>query len=328
MDFIVNHPTISKFLSQFPSENWNEVIISAILNGIPSITPSFHSGNKSDSSPIPFLKQQLNSMKEELEKLNTSLEGPKNSLKFLTKRPSPEKKTPRKCDGKTEETPRFQKFSPAKKSVSPIRSKIPLKSSSQTRYKSSNQWHITKPPSNKTRTIPKYLQNVDSKIKNDVHKDIANYMSLIEYTTNDTIEKNSLSMIDLSDKDTRKESQVIFFDSNESKSNSFSMNSEVRLINTLEGTFTNKEITHKAHPSQEIHQYRNVDTPRYPSEYHKDNQESDILNIAESFLSGDLIAELSELNMNFDRSKCAKSQQVPPLDLLSSEENITPFRQR
>ena len=153
-------------------------------------------------------------------------------------------------------------------------------------------------------------------------------MSLIEYTTNDTIEKNSLSMIDLSDKDTRKESQVIFFDSNESKSNSFSMNSEVRLINTLEGTFTNKEITHKAHPSQEIHQYRNVDTPRYPSEYHKDNQESDILNIAESFLSGDLIAELSELNMNFDRSKCAKSQQVPPLDLLSSEENITPFRQR
>ena len=327
MDFIINHPTISNFLNQFPSENWKEILIEAILRGIPHISPSLHNNYKDDQSSLPLLRKQLNSMKEELEKLNKSLEEPKNSLKSLGKKPPPEIKTPKKSERKTEETPRFQKHSPNKYSISPIRSRVPSKTISQERNKSSSQWYLAKPQP-KPRTIPKYLKNVDSKIKYEVQKDIANYKSLIESMPEDSIEKSSLSIIDLSDKDIKKESQAVFFDSNESKSNSFSMNSEVRLITTLEGTFTNQDIAHKIQPSQEIPIDRDFETPRYPSEYHKDNQESEILEIAESFLTGTLMAELSNLNTSIDRKKCIYSQQIPPLDLLSSEENITPFRQR
>jgi hypothetical protein len=321
MDFITYHPAIHKFLSQFHQSKWNEMIISAILIGIPILSQQLF--YQPDQASIPILKQQLKSMKEELDKLNKSLEDPKNSLKALKKH-TVENKILRKHDGKLEETPRFQKYSPHKNSVSPIRTKRSIKNSSPVRYKSTSQWRTAKPPI-KPRFIPKYLQNVDSKIKCDIKKDIATYKSLIESNTEESMYKNSLSIIDLSDKDTRKESQGGFFDSTESKSNSFSINSEVRLVGTLEGTFTKQDISHKGQPSNEIPLDRDFETPRYPTEY---NKESEILDIAENFLSGPLMAELCNLENSSERIRCIKSQQVPPLDLLSSEENSTPFRQR
>lgn len=314
MDFIVNHPVISEFLHQFPSEHWDNLIISAILSGIPHLIS--HKPAPEQSS-LPYLRQQLSSMKEELEKLNRSLEAPKSSLRSLKKVPAKDLKQFKD----TEETPRFQRQSPFKVSQSPLRLNPSSKNTSPIRYKSTSKIRTTKPP--KPRIIPKYLQNIDSKIRSDVQKDIAHYKSLLENNPEDSIEKNSLSLIDLSDKDTRKSG---FFESTESKSNSFSINSDTRLVTTLEGTFTNKEKVYKNHPSTDILVDRDFETPRYPTEYLKENQESEVLEIAESFLSGDLMAELCGLDL--DRSKCTKSQQVPPLDLLSSEENITPFRQR
>ena len=330
MDFILKNPVISKFLQQFPKQDWNDVLISAILSGIPHVPVVSQTRSVSDPSSLPYLRQQLTSMKEELEKLNQSLEAPKTSIKSMNKSSSREKeiKIPKTSNVKVEETPRFQKQSPHKSSVSPIRTKDPSKNVSPVRYKSTSQWRTTKPPP-KPRAIPKYLQNVDSKIRCDVQKDIANYKSLIESNPEDSIEKNSLSLIDLSDKNPTKGSRAGFFDSSESKSNSFSMNSEVRLTNTLEGTFTNQEIAYRSQPAQEIPVDRDFETPRYPTEYLKENPESEILEIAENFLSGQLMAELcSSMDSNSERNKCAKSQQVPPLDLLTSQESITPFRQR
>ena len=321
MDFILSHPTVYKFLSKHPKEDWNDLILSAILNGIPYLSSSSNYF-KSEQTSLPLLKQQLNSMKEELEKLNKSLEEPKNSLQQLKKKP--EGKTPKKFENRAEDTPRFQKISPNKISVSSVRNKN--KDASPLRNKSVTQWRSSKPPS-KPRIIPKYLQNVDSKIKHEIKKDVAHYKSLIESLPEDSISKNSLSIIDLSEKDPVKDHPASFFDTNESKSNSFSMNSELRLINTLEGTFTNQDIAHKSHPSQEIPIDRDFETPRYPTEYKKDFQESEILDIADNFLSGQLMAELCSFESSSER-RCIKSQQVPPLDLLSSEENITPFRKR
>ena len=329
MDFIFKHQEISKFLQQFPQQAWNDLIISAILSGIPHIPVPPQSKYLPEQSSLPYLRQQLTSMKEELEKLNQSLEDPKNSIRAINKSSSKHKeiKIPKTSEVKVEETPRFQKQSPYKSSVSPIRTKNTSKNTSPVRYKSTNQWRTTKPPS-KPRVIPKYLQNVDSKIRPDVQKDIASYKSLIESNTEDYIEKNSLSLIDLSDKDPIKGSRAGFFDSSESKSNSFSMNSEVRLINTLEGTFTNQEMAYKSKQVQEIPMDRDFETPRYPTEYLKENQESEVLEIAENFLSGPLMAELCSMDLNLETSICTKSQQIPYLDLLSSEENITPFRKR
>lgn len=369
MDFIYYHPQIFEFLKDYPQSKWPDLIISAILHGIPSLKRS------QDSSPLPLLRQQLNSMREELEKLNKSLDEPKKSLKSFPKKLQPEQKapkTPKKPENKSEETPRFSKQNPnsvspsrvsrSSKPVSPLRGRTPNPTQASVLTHSSNtvhsnysnysnhsnhsnfsnnanlanhsiQTHSThsiqthskssKPPS-RPRQIPKYLQNVDSKIKPEVQKDIAHYKSLVDSAGDDSIEKSSLSLIDLSEKETRKSSQGGgFFDSSMSKSNSF----EVRLTNTLEGTFTNQEIVRKARPSTEIPIDRDFETPRYPTECHK---ESEILEIADNFLTGPLMAELCAFNerQGENSSRCIKSQQVPPLDLLSSEEHIMPFRKR
>ena len=79
MDFIYYHPQIFEFLKDYPQSKWPDLIISAILHGIPSLKRS------QDSSPLPLLRQQLNSMREELEKLNKSLDEPKKSKIFKTK---------------------------------------------------------------------------------------------------------------------------------------------------------------------------------------------------------------------------------------------------
>lgn len=315
MDFIYSHPKIFEFLSEYPKTKWPDLIISAILNGIPYTKPP------PESNSLPLLRQQLNSMKEELEKLNKSLDEPQKSLKVITKRLQPEQKTPKKKEIQPEETPRFSKQNPPK-SISPSRSFKTEKSVSPLRRKSINSHKHLKPPS-RARQIPKYLKNVDSKIRHEVQKDIAHYKSLIESVGEESVEKSSLSLLDLSNKDTRKSSQGGFFDSSMSKSNSF----EVRLTNTLEGTFTNQEIIHKTKPSNEIPMDRDFETPRYPTEVRR---EPEILEIAENFLAGPLMAELCFINgkdMNA-HERSVKSQQIPPLDLLSNDEQITPFRKR
>lgn len=315
MDFIYSHPKIFEFLSDYPKTQWPDLIIAAILNGIPYTKPP------PESSSLPLLRQQLNSMKEELEKLNKSLDEPQKSLKVITKRLQPEQKTPKKKEIQPEETPRFSKQNPPK-SISPSRSLKTEKSVSPLRRKSINSHKHQKPPS-RSRQIPRYLKNVDSKIRPEVQKDIAHYKSLIESVGEESVEKSSLSLLDLSNKDTRKSSQGRFFESSMSKSNSF----EVRLTNTLEGTFTNQEIMHKAKPSNEIPVDRDFETPRYPSEIRR---EPEILEIAENFLAGPLMAELC-LNNGRDvdaHERCVKSQQIPPLDLLSNDEQIVPFRKR
>ena len=315
MDFIYSHPKVFEFLSSYPKSKWPDLIIAAILNGIPYTKPP------PDSSSLPLLRQQLNSMKEELEKLNRSLDVPQKSLKVISRKLQPEQKTPKKIrEQQVEETPRFSKQNP--KSISPCRSFKSEKPVSPLRRRSINSHKSLKPPS-RARHIPKYLQNVDSKIKPEVQKDIANYKSLIESVGEESIGKSSLSLLDLSNKDTHKSSQGGFFESSMSKSNSF----EVRLTNTLEGTFTNQEVIHKARPSTEIPVDRDFETPRYPTEYHR---EPEILEIAESFLSGPLMAELCSFTEKSleTHERCIKSQQIPPLDLLSNDEQIKPFRKR
>jgi hypothetical protein len=321
MDFIYYHPQIFEFLKSHPQSKWPELILSAVLAGIP------HMQVPQEPSALPHLRQQLNSMKEELEKLNKSLDEPKQSLRTLSRKLQPEQKTPKKIE-KSEETPRFSKQIP--KSISPGRISRTAKPVSPLRTRSPgnvNTAKPAKPPSragrlSRPRQIPRYLQNIDSKIRSEVQKDIAQYKTLLDSAVEDSLEKNSLSLLDLSEKETRKSSQGGFFESSMSKSNSF----EVRLTNTLEGTFTNQEIVHKARPSNEIPIDRDFETPRYP-EYAK---ESEILEIAENFLTGPLMAELCAFNEKQaeTRERYVKSQQVPPLDLLSSEEQIMPFRKR
>ena len=86
MDFLLNNPTISKFLKQYPRDMWQELIVSTIINGIPYTSPNLLSSNKAEVSSLPLLRQQLNSMKEELDRLNKSLEEPKNSFKSISKK--------------------------------------------------------------------------------------------------------------------------------------------------------------------------------------------------------------------------------------------------
>jgi hypothetical protein len=384
MDFIFDHPTISKFLLQFPSEDWKSIIITTILNGIPHTQIPIKNPSDKQQSSLPQLKEQLNSMKEELERLNKSLEEPKNSLKSMKKAP-PEIKTPKKVDRRNEETPRFQKISPHKNSASPIRNKQNSRHSSPARNRSMNSWKTNKPPM-KPRVIPKYLQNVDSKIKVDVQKDIANYKTFCESMREESPEKSSLSLIDFLEKPPSNELQRKS-DLTPGKSNSFTINSEARL-NTLEGTFTKQTISHKVQSSDEIPLDKDFDTPRYPTEFKKDPieknpskapqlqphiqfsqdepirsphlpqykslpqkipdvlssedpyidpdqsireedlQPSNVLQIADNFLSGPLMSEFCSFDNSSERSRQISSQQVPPLDLLGSDENFMTFRQR
>ena len=79
MDFITQHPKIYDFLSQHPREEWERLVITAILNGIPYT--SLPTAPKNNQASLPHLRQQLNNMKEELERLNKSLENSKPSTK-------------------------------------------------------------------------------------------------------------------------------------------------------------------------------------------------------------------------------------------------------
>lgn len=379
MDFVIAHPIISKFLVQFPIEAWKSVIITTILNGIPYTPVPTQKNIEKPPSPLPHLRQQLNFMREELERLNKSLDAPKIELKQTTKKKHMHIRTQKKIEGKNEETPRFQKVSPHKKSTSPIRNKRIKKLSSPMRNKSISSWKMIKPPM-KPRIIPKYLQNVDSKIRYDVQKDIANYKSLCESMREESIDKNSLSLTDLSEKDAHKDTQGLYKHT-EAKSNSFSVNPNPRL-NSLEGTFT-KKSNYKVQSSNEIPLDRDLDTPRYPLETTKDPierlsyqisstdsdsqnksqslnplkmscqlkdtpeilssedrytisdpslreedlQQSNILEIADNFLSGSIMAEFCSIENSAEVSKSVKGQ-VPPLDLLGSDENSMSFRQR
>ena len=192
--------------------------------------------------------------------------------------------------------------------------------------------HSNKPPK-LPRQIPRYLQNINSKIKPDVQKDIGTYKLLTENYQENSIEKDSLSLIDLTDKTQFHKENLSIFDKDGSKPNFFYMDIENKgsvdaNISVLEGTFTDQSIKKRSKIS-ESYLEKVIETPRYPTEIKKDQQENGVLDIAENFLSGPLMAELCNMSLNIStEEKCLKSQQVPPLDLLSYDENIVPFRQR
>ncbi|OMJ84052.1 hypothetical protein SteCoe_14923 [Stentor coeruleus] len=365
MDFIIAHPIISKFLVQFPIEIWKSVIITTILNGIPYTPVPTQKNIGKLSSPLPHLRQQLNFMREEIERLNKSFDAPRISSKSTTKKKNLNARTQKKIEGKNEENSKFQNVSTHKKSVSPIRNKRVKRYSSPMRNKSVSSWKMIKPPM-KPRIIPKYLQNVDSKIRYEVQKDIENYKLLCESMREDSPDKNSPSLIDLSEKDTHKDDQ-----------------------RSLEYTEThNINIAYKpslkVQPINEILLYRDIDTPRYPADTIKDPierisyqisstdsdsqsksqslsslkissqlkdtpeilssedpytisdpslreedlQQSNILEIADNFLSGSIMAEFCSIENSAEVSKSVKGQEVPPLDLLGSDESSMSFRQR
>ncbi|OMJ93754.1 hypothetical protein SteCoe_3195 [Stentor coeruleus] len=164
MDFIVNHPTISKFLLQFPSENWKPVIITTILNGIPHTQIQLKTISENQLTLLPILKDQLNYMKNELDKLSKSLEEPKNFPKSSIKKTTSGIKTHEKTQKKYEEVSKNQNNSSSKKGMLMINDMNDDKNKSTLRNKSANSLKSSKPPM-KPRAIPKYLANVDSKIR-------------------------------------------------------------------------------------------------------------------------------------------------------------------
>lgn len=203
MDFIVNHPTISKFLQQFPSDNWKPVLITTILNGIPHTQIQLKTISENQLTLLPILKDQLNYMKNELDKLSKSLEEPKISSKPAIKKTTSGVKTHEKLQRKHEEVSKNLNNSASKKGVLTINDVSDDRNKPPSRNKSANCLKSSKPPM-KPRAIPKYLANVDSKIRHDVQKDIANYKTLCESTYDDYDERVSLSPSDLSEKGSTK----------------------------------------------------------------------------------------------------------------------------
>ena len=111
----------------------------------------------------------------------------------------------------------------------------------------------------------------------------------------------------------------------ESKSNSMQTN-QLIFTSTLEGTFTHLEQS-KIHEEAEdsIPFDKDFETPRYPSEsrhskvHSSSHEEPDVLAIANKFLKDPFMAGLWGHSIE-SSNECVKSQPVPPLDLLGSED--------
>lgn len=122
----------------------------------------------------------------------------------------------------------------------------------------------------------------------------------------------------------------------ESRNNSLLYGNQlgINLNTSLEDTFKKSGSAMRISANDEIPFDRDFETPRLPMEPVKkqptrentEEEESEILNIADNFLSGPLMARL--LNRDSDSFASSidslpnytKSQPVPPLDLLSSSD--------
>mmetsp|Transcript_8600 Transcript_8600/g.12745 ORF Transcript_8600/g.12745 Transcript_8600/m.12745 type:complete len:463 (+) Transcript_8600:1407-2795(+) len=315
MEEVLSHPVISNYLSYFPTDQRSSAAIATFLIGINSLQ-----GVETNIDAIwnlakkpPKIQQQLNSMKEELRKLTCFMHS--NTQTTPAQRKPPLQRQTVKH--RVEETPRFRDARATPSPKGQRKHKHPNRSASTPKNPPTMKQPPLKiqsrsPVSKQTpRKIPVYLKKVDSKIKQEVHKDRNQFKVLMamnkqpeipishsseekafaetekHYEPQDFVSstqdsskanlKNSAIQTEEPEESLESRSQNLFESSSilleESKANSL-YTKMIPLDNSLEGTFTKLESQSLENTGTSIPYDRDFETPRYPSETKRSKSEA------------------------------------------------------
>mmetsp|Transcript_1908 Transcript_1908/g.4223 ORF Transcript_1908/g.4223 Transcript_1908/m.4223 type:complete len:274 (-) Transcript_1908:3003-3824(-) len=153
LETLASHSSIERFLSAYPKHQWRRTIEQVVLIGVKMLEERFKSPPSLDDLKdlaSSRHKDRRHSSRKRGESDVMKQEVPHTYVKV--KRPSLKATPMREGD-----TPRFKDFASESRHRGP--SQTPLQSSRQL----------------SERKLPKYLENVKSKIKEDVHKDIVSH---------------------------------------------------------------------------------------------------------------------------------------------------------
>lgn len=155
LEALASHSTIERFLAHYPKHQWRRCVEQVVLLGVRVLDERYKSPPPLDELKELVLSRSKDRRHSSRKRGDSGLLKPEEPQHLIkAKRPSL-KATPLKHEG---ETPRFKDFA----------------SESRPRgHQGQSSQHSSKQLSD--RKLPKYLENVKSKIKADVHKDIATH---------------------------------------------------------------------------------------------------------------------------------------------------------
>ena len=165
LEQLSKNPEIQSFLDNFPKHQWRKCIEGGLLYGIRKLRENSSKPSYSDILTI-LGETQEDSIRIALQNMRKEIEEISGKVEIIEKRPKIDNnlKIPRIAISEAEFLKPSKRESPGRGSTKPKQVHFPRQRS----YSS-----ISKP---QERKIPKYLKNVQSKIKCDVKKDIEVYV--------------------------------------------------------------------------------------------------------------------------------------------------------
>jgi len=173
LEQLSKNPEIQSFLDDFPKHQWRKCIEGGLLLGIRKLRENFSKPSFPDILSI-LGETQEDSIRIALQNMRKEIEEISGKVETIEKRP--------KIDTNLK-IPKINTLDP--ELVKPSKRESPIRSSSR-----SKQINLPRQNSYGTlaktsdRKIPKYLKNVQSKIRQDVHKDIVEFTSKSDSRSN------------------------------------------------------------------------------------------------------------------------------------------------
>lgn len=173
LEQLSKNPEIQTFLDDFPKHQWRKCIEGGLLLGIRRLRENNRKPTYTDILSI-LGETQEDSIRIALQNMRKEIEEISGKVETIEKRP--------KFDTNLK-IPKINTLDP--ELVKPLKRESPIRSSSRSKQinlpRQNSYGTLTKATDRK---IPKYLKNVQSKIREDVHKHIAEFSSKTESRSN------------------------------------------------------------------------------------------------------------------------------------------------